>query len=81
MAQFLLSEAAAADLETIDDYTIEHFGLEQADQTASRLLAAFEELAQVPLAAPRRPDLSPLDRPFRFRPVLNRLVIRLRAIS
>jgi plasmid stabilization system protein ParE len=75
MKRVTLSRSAAADLEAIDDYTIEHFGLPQAIKTAEALEAAMLQLADHPRSGRERADLSPSGRPFRFRTVMSAFVI------
>ena len=75
MKQVSLSLAAERDLDEIDDYTIEHFGLDQAIRTTERFRETFRRLAEMPLSGHLRPDLSPPERTFRYRTVLRSFVI------
>lgn len=52
MAEYRLSPAAEHDLESIFEYTIRQWGIEQANRYTDLLTAAFEELSQSPSAAP-----------------------------
>ncbi len=61
MKQVSLSKAAERVLDEIDDYTIEHFGLEQAIRTTERFRETFRELAEMPLSGQLRSELSPGD--------------------
>jgi toxin ParE1/3/4 len=70
-----LSKVAAADLEAIDDYTIEHFGLNQAVRTSERFRETFEQLGEMPRSGQLRPELSPRGREFRYRTVLGSFVV------
>jgi plasmid stabilization system protein ParE len=70
-----LSRAAEADLEAIDAYTIEQFGLRQAIKTAAAFKAAMVALADNPRSGRLDEERSPPGRPFRFRPVLGAFVI------
>jgi plasmid stabilization system protein ParE len=53
-----LSLAAERDLDEIDDYTIEHFGLDQAISTTERFREMFRGLAEMPFSGQLRPDLT-----------------------
>ena len=53
-----LSDAAAADLDAISQYTFETFGLEQADAYTSDLVSAMRRAARHPEAGVRS-DLAP----------------------
>lgn len=75
MKRVSLSRAAERDLDAIDDYTIEHFGLEQAITTTERFREAFRGLADLPDSGQLRPDLSPPGRMFRYRTLLRSFVI------
>jgi len=75
MKRVTLSRAAEADLQTIDDYTIEQFGLAQAIKTSAALEAAMLALADHPRSGRLHEELSPPGRPFRFRPVMSTFVI------
>jgi toxin ParE1/3/4 len=52
MAEYRLTPAAERDLESIWTYTVEQWGIEQANRYTDFLTAAFAELAQSPEAAP-----------------------------
>lgn len=52
MAEYRLTPAAERDLEAIWVYTVERWGLHQADRYVDLLTAAFETLAQSPKFAP-----------------------------
>ncbi len=75
MKRVSLSKAAVADLEEIDDYTIEHFGLDQAIKTSERFRETFELLAEMPRSAQLREEISPPGRRFRYRTVLGSFVV------
>ena len=75
MRRVSLSQAAAADLETIDDYTIEHFGLDQAIRTSERFRETFELLAEMPRSGQLRQEISPRGREFRYHTVLGSFVV------
>ena len=81
MRRVLLSTAAAADLDTIDDYTIEHFGLNQAIEIADRFRKTFELLAEMPHSGQLREEISPPGRELRYRPVLGSFVVVYEAIE
>lgn len=74
-AEITFSRAAAADLEAIDDYTLEAFGLVQAERLRERLREIFLSLCQTPLASPRRPEYDPPGKEFRYCFALQRWVI------
>lgn len=75
MKGVVFSKAAAADLEEIDEYTLEHFGLEQAIALRQRFEETFLALRRHPLSAPRRPQYDPAGRAFRYRVVHAAFVI------
>lgn len=75
MTRIRFSRAAQADLDAIDDYTIQRFGLLQAKKTAAVFKQACDELVEFPGTGMQRPDLSPPNRPLRFRTVLTSFVI------
>lgn len=52
MAEYLLTPAAERDLEDIWTYTVQHWGLEQANHYIDHLIAAIDSLSQSPKAAP-----------------------------
>lgn len=75
MAQISLTEAAAADLDAVDDFTRERFGIGQARRIKKRFKEALTTLAAQPLSAPLREDLSPPGRSFRYRVVASAFMI------
>lgn len=75
MKGVVLSLAAAADLDAIDDYTVEHFGLRQAIETAAAIEAALTLLARFPRSGRVCEEYNPPGRAFRFRVVLRSIVI------
>ena len=56
---YRISHAALADMESIDDYTLEKWGAEQADRYLAMLWATFEQIAQAPTRWRPRPDIHP----------------------
>ncbi|NDC08618.1 MAG: type II toxin-antitoxin system RelE/ParE family toxin [Oxalobacteraceae bacterium] len=52
MAEYRLTPAAERDLEAIWTYTLERWGVLQADRYIDTLVVAFEALAQSPKTAP-----------------------------
>lgn len=75
MKRVSLSLAAERDLDEIDDYTIEHFGLDQAIRTTERFRETFRGLAEMPFSGQLRPEISPPGRTFRYRTLLRSFVI------
>lgn len=75
MTRVLLSRAAEADLDEIDAYTRETFGLGQAITLRKQFREALDLLAVSPLAAPNRPEYDPPGKSFRYRSVLRRFII------
>lgn len=61
---YRLLRAAIDDLEDIDLWTIEHFGLSVADKTQAKIFAAFSLLADSPHMGQQRLDVT--SRPVRF---------------
>jgi toxin ParE1/3/4 len=59
MAEFRLTPAALRDLEGIWQYTVERWGVEQAEHYVDLLNAAFEGLAQAPRSAPACDHIRP----------------------
>lgn len=53
-----LRELARADLEAIWVYTVEHWGVEQADRYVQGLFGCFEELAANPRLGRERDDVK-----------------------
>ena len=56
---FRLARAALDDLESIDDYTVKKWGVEQSDTYLAMLWATFERIAQTPSRWRLRPELHP----------------------
>ena len=75
MNKLVLSRAAREDLERIDDYTLNTFGLTQARKVLSIFEDTFEMLAAFPESAPERPEFDPPGRRFRYRTVLGSLLV------
>jgi len=75
VTKVVLSRAARQDLERIDDYTLETFGLAQARKVLATFQDTFEMLAMFPESAPQRPEFDPPGRRFRYRRVLRSLLI------
>lgn len=71
----VLSRAAAADLESIDAYALEHFGLDRAIQTASRFRETLATLAKMPRLGTLRPEIGPPGVAFRCFPVLGLFIV------
>ncbi len=59
MASYSLSSKAAADLEDIYEYTIIHFGLEQARVYLLGMHARFQMLAEQPTEGRKADELAP----------------------
>ena len=55
---YLLRELARADLEAIWIYTVEHWGIEQAERYLQGLFGCFEELAANPRLGRERNDVK-----------------------
>jgi toxin ParE1/3/4 len=75
MRRVSLSKAAAADLDEIDNYTLESFGLGQAVRIRRQFQETFRALVEAPLSAPRRKEYDPPGRAFRYFPALKRFII------
>ena len=71
MIRIVFSPAARTDLDRIDDYTIEKFGLRQARKTLDTIQGELEALALHPRSAQERPEFDPPGRRFRYRVVLE----------
>ena len=61
---YRLLPAALSDLEGIDLWSVEHFGLSVADKTQANLFSAFSLLAESPYLGRLRPDVT--SKPVRF---------------
>ena len=59
MAEYRLSPAAEDDLEAIWTYTVQQWGIEQADRYLDFLTSAFESLANSPATAPSCDHIRP----------------------
>ncbi len=70
MAVYSLSSKAAADLDGIYEYTILHFGLEQARVYLLGLHERFEILAEHPTQGRKADELAPGLRQLGYRPTL-----------
>lgn len=66
MSSIVLSLAAQADLDAIDSFTIEQFGLDQAVRLRERFKQAFDLLVESPLSGRQLESASPAGRPFRY---------------
>ena len=75
MKRIELSRSAEADLIEIDNYTIEHFGLHQAEEALEAFRAKLLLLAEYPESGQLREDLCPPGRPFRFQLVLSFVIV------
>lgn len=62
MAEYRLTPAAEKDLETIWNYTVDRWGVEQANHYIDALSAAFAELAKAPEHAPSCQHIRPVYR-------------------
>jgi toxin ParE1/3/4 len=58
-SRYILRQAAETDLEAIWLYTMQDWGLEQADHYIGALLSRFDWLAEHPSAGRKRPDIKP----------------------
>lgn len=56
---FRLAQAAIADLQAIDDYTVQTWSADQADRYLSMLWDTFEHIAADPVRWRLRPELHP----------------------
>lgn len=70
-----LARIAVADLDEIDEYTVEHFGLDQAVRLRQRFQKVFASLVQAPFSAPRRPEYDPPGKTFRYCVALDRFIV------
>jgi len=59
MAEYRLTPAAERDLETIWKYSLQQWGVEQANRYTDILTSAFVELAQSPKTAPACDQIRP----------------------
>ncbi|MEM9555500.1 MAG: type II toxin-antitoxin system RelE/ParE family toxin [Acidobacteriota bacterium] len=80
MLDVRLSALAARDLEEIDDFTHDRFGVTQALRLRARFESMLEQLATFPEMAPLRPEYDPPGRRFRYCTVGSFLIVyRVRA--
>lgn len=73
MADYFVTEAAADDLQRIDDYILLNDGASAAERVSSALEEAFDRLAERPLIGHRRTDL--ITRPYRFWSTMGFLIV------
>ncbi len=59
MAEYRLTPAAEHDLEIIWTYTVQHWGMNQAERYIDLLTNAFEELSASPMTAPACDHIRP----------------------
>ncbi len=81
MRRIVFSPAARRDLHRIGDYTIEAFGIHQAEVTLTKVLAALESITSYPRIGRKRPELNPLGRSFRYHVVLGCFLIAYEALE
>lgn len=67
MAAYRLSKKAAADLDGIHEYSVEHFGTAQARSYLNRLHERFEILAQQPMLGRQSDHFAPKLRRYEYR--------------
>src|SRR5262245_25575623 len=75
MKRLVLSRSAARDLDAIDDYTLEQFGIDQAERLRKGFAEALQNLQRMPESGRERPDLSPPERSLRSRLVSKAFLI------
>ncbi len=73
--QYVLTPAAQADLNAIEDRTFDSFGLGPALSLSEAMHRAFADLAEEPGLGHLREDLSPPDRPFRYITIKQRFMV------
>ncbi len=81
MTKVVFSPAARSDLHRIDDYTIDRFGLQQAEKALARIGEVLQSLATFPNSGMERPELDPPGRQFRYFVVLKCLIIVYEALE
>lgn len=64
MVSYRLRALARNDLETIWDYTLEQWGIEQAERYLAELFSCFDDLARNPKIGKSRDDVMPGSRSF-----------------
>lgn len=75
MKRIVLSRSACRDRDAIDDYTIETFGLEQAELLRQAFADALSSLQRMPESGRPQPDLSVPGRPLRSRIVSSAFLV------
>jgi plasmid stabilization system protein ParE len=71
----VFSDSARQDRQAITDYTIKHFGVEQARRLRDRFQTTLSLLARNPGLGVERPELDPPGHSFRYYAVVKRFVV------
>ena len=75
MSRVVLSEAARDDRRAITQFTMLHFGIQQARRLRDRFESTLSLLAESPLAGHTNRELDPPGHSFRYFPVMKRFII------
>ena len=75
MTRVVLSQAARNDRRKITQYTVLHFGVQQARRLRDRFESTLSLLAESPLAGHKNEELDPPGHSFRYFPVMKRFII------
>jgi len=73
VAGYVVTDAAAGDLQGIDDYLMMNDGVDAAERVSRAIGEAFDLLAAQPMIGHRRSDL--IARPYRFWSAMGFLII------
>ena len=75
MSRVVLSEAAKSDRRAITEYTVEHFGIQQARRLRDRFEVILNALAESPFIGRTNEELDPRGHGFRYSVIMKSFVI------
>ena len=75
MKRIVLSEAARDDRRAITEYTVRHFGIQQARRIRNRFESTLSLLAESPMAGHTNHELDPQGHSFRYFAVMKRFIV------
>ena len=81
MNRVVLSESARRDRQSITAYTVNHFGIAQAEKLMGQFEAVLDILAQSPHLGRERPELDPPGHSFRYLSIMKTFVLVYRSVG
>ncbi len=75
MRRVVFSRAARDDRREITEYTVEHFGVQQAHRLRENFEVALRDLATFPGSGRTNPQLDPPGHSFRYAVVMKRFIV------